>query len=107
MYVRRFMRASLNRLIAEAHIDAVTVRAEAEFLCNTLDEARSKGEISNDAFLDAGVVHGALDNLATHIDLGVSQKEIQQMLREQLSRADRIAEKHPTLDEAVDSKRSR
>ena len=79
------MRASLSRLIAEAHIDAVTVRAEAEFLCNTLDEARSKGEISNDAFLDAGVVHGALDNLATHIDLGVAQKEIQQMLREQLS----------------------
>lgn len=99
------MRASLNRLIAKAHLDAVAVRAEAEFLCNVLDEVRSKGEISNDAFLDAGVVHGGLEMLANHIDLGVSQKELQEMLREQLSRANRIAEKHPTLDETIESKR--
>lgn len=99
------MRTCIDRLIALAHIDAVRVRAEVDFIQNTLEQARSDGNISNDAFLDAGVIHGALSMLATHLDLGVSQKEIQGLLREQLDRATRLEQKHPGLNGIVESNR--
>tara|TARA_B100000287_G_scaffold393213_1_gene406247 strand:- start:60 stop:194 length:135 start_codon:yes stop_codon:yes gene_type:complete len=43
--------------------------------------------------------------IANHIDMGVPQSEIQELLRGQLSRAERLNQKHPNLDKAVEAGR--
>ncbi len=40
------------------------------------------------------------------VEMGISQKEIHQQLRQQLSRACRLEEKHPGLNAAVESGRA-
>ena len=64
------------------------------------------GTISNEAFLDAGAIQGAFELLGTLVEMGVSQKEIIQELRNTLDRAKRLEEKHPGLDFAVESGRA-
>ena len=48
----------------------------------------------------------AFELIGTLIEMGVSQKEIQQELRNTLDRAKRLEEKHPGLDFAVESGRA-
>lgn len=97
------MRTCIERLISRAHIDSAFIRNEVHFIEGVLEQVRVDGKISNDAFLDAGAVHGALSVIATHVDLGISQKEIQQLLREQITRAEKIDSTHPDLDKIIES----
>ncbi len=99
------MRTCIDRLIALPRIDSPSVRNESEFILGRLEQCRQEGSISNDAFLDAGVIQGGLDMIANHIDMGVPQSEIQELLRGQLSRAERLNQKHPNLDKAVEAGR--
>ena len=71
-----------------------------------METLRHNGTITNEAFLDAGAVQGAFELLGTLIEMGVSQKEIVQELRNTLDRAKRLEEKHPGLDFAVESGRA-
>jgi len=100
------MRTCVDHLIAQAHLDATRVREEANYLSNRLEQAKSEGLISNEAFLDAGAIEGALEMIANHLDMGVSQSEIQDLLRDQLKRAKRIEEKHPGLDIVLENCRA-
>jgi len=100
------MRTCVDHLIALPHIDGPRVRREAEFVSSQLDKLRINGEISNDAFLDAGAIQGAFDMIGNLVEMGISQKEIHQQLRQQLLRACRLEEKHPGLDAAVESGRA-
>jgi hypothetical protein len=43
--------------------------------------------------------------VANHIDLGVPQKEVGELLRAQLTRAESIEEKHPGIDAAIEALR--
>ena len=53
-----------------------------------------------------GAIQGAFELIGTLVEMGVSQKEIQQELRNTLARAKRLEEKHPGLDFAVESGRA-
>lgn len=99
------MRTCLDHLISQPHLDVVRVRNEVEFLTGCLEELRQQEEISNDAFLDAGAITGALEMIANHLDLGVPQREVGELLRAQLSRAESIEEKNPGLDAAIEAAR--
>ena len=99
------MRTCLDRLIAEPHVAGPRVKSESEFLAKRLEVCRLDGKISNDAFLDAGVIQGALDMIANHVDMGVAQTEIHQLLLQQLGRASRLEKKHPGLDAAIEEGR--
>jgi len=99
------MRTCLDRLIAQPRLEGPRVRDEYEFIANRLEQCRHEGIISNDAFLDSGVIQGALEMIANHIDMGVPQKEAQLLIRQQISRAEKLEEKHPGLDKAVESGR--
>ncbi len=100
------MRTCVDHLIALPHIDGPRVRREAEFVSAQLDTLRVNGKISNDAFLDAGAIQGAFNMIGNLVEMGISQKEIHQQLRQQLSRACRLEEKHPGLNAAVESGRA-
>jgi hypothetical protein len=96
------MRTCIDHLMATPHLTATKVREEAEFITNRLESCRMEGLISNDAFLDAGVIQGALEMIANHLDMGVDAAEVRELLNQQLSRAKRLEEKHNGLDSAVE-----
>jgi len=99
------MRTCLDRLIELPRMNGPAVRDESEFVSSRLEQCRHDGIISNDAFLDAGVIQGALGMIANHIDMGVPKKEVRELIRQQIDRAERLEEKHPGLDNAVESGR--
>ena len=99
------MRSCIDRLMEIPHLTATIVREEAEFITNRLETCRIEGLISNDAFLDAGVIQGALEMIANHLDMGVGSGEIRELFEQQLSRAKRLEEKHSGLDSAVEIER--
>ena len=96
------MRTCIDRLIAQPRLGGQIVRNESEFIANRLDILRHEGTISNDAYLDSGAIQGALEYLANLVDIGVSQSELQDLLRDQLARATRLEEAHPGLDAAIE-----
>jgi len=100
------MRTCIDQLIALSHIDGPRVKQEASFLARRLEILRLNNNISNDAFLDAGVIQGAFEMIAHLIDMGVSQKEIHAQLRQQLARARNIESKHPGLNNAIEEGRA-
>lgn len=100
------MRTCIDYLIALPHVDGPRVRREAEYVAERLELLRHKGEITNDAYLDAGAIQGAFDMIGNLVEMGVSQKEIHEQLRQQLLRACRLEEKHPGLDAAVEAGRA-
>ena len=99
------MRTCIDRLIAQAHVNGPRVKSESEFISTRLEVCRLNGEISNDAYLDAGAIQGALEMIANHIEMGVSQREIHDLLVQQINRANRLEEKHPGLDNAIEKGR--
>ena len=100
------MRTCVDSLIALAHVDGPRVRREADYIAKRLETLRYTGEISNDAFLDAGSIQGAFNMIGNLVEMGVPQKEIFNQLKQQLQRACRLEEKHPGLDSSVESGRA-
>ena len=100
------MRSCIDLLMALPHIAGPRIRRESEYLAQQLEMLRINGTITNEAFLDAGAVQGAFELIATLVEMGVNQKEIQQELRNTLDRAKRLEEKHPGLDTGVESGRA-
>ncbi len=99
------MRTCIDRLISRAHVDYKSIRDEIDFVTGALEQVRADGVISNEAFLDAGNIHGALKMIAEHIDLGISQTEIHEMLLQQIYRAEKVEDKHPGLNHALEARR--
>ncbi len=87
--------------MATHNLNAETVRVEVEFLQNALENLRVNGVISNDSYLDAGAIEGGLSMLANLLDLGISDEEVRDHLRQLHDRAGRIDEAHPALGAAV------
>ena len=99
------MRTCIDRLIAQPHVDGPRVKSESDYISARLEVCRLNGDISNDAYLDAGVIQGALEMIANHIEMGVAQTEIHDLLVQQITRANRLEEKHPGLDKAIEKGR--
>ncbi|MCH1442738.1 MAG: hypothetical protein L7U53_02595 [Candidatus Poseidoniaceae archaeon] len=100
------MRSCIDHLIALPHIAGPRIREEAEFIASRLEILRVHGEITNDAFLDAGAIQGAFTLIGNLVEMGIPQQEIQQELRNTLARAKRLEEKHPGLDVAIENGRA-
>jgi len=99
------MRTCIDRLIALPHAGAPRVRAEPEFVSKQLEICRHDSSISNEAFLDAGAIQGALEMIANHIEMGIPQTEVHNLLLQQIDRAKRLEEKHPGLNNAIEKGR--
>ncbi|MCH1537935.1 MAG: hypothetical protein L7S48_05960 [Candidatus Poseidonia sp.] len=100
------MRTCVDQLLALPHIDAPRLKGEVSYLSGRLEQLRLQRSITNEAYLDAGAIQGAIEMVANMIDMGVAQAEIQEHLRSTLQRAQRIENKHPGLNWAVESGRA-
>ena len=100
------MKTSMNRLHAYDSLTSEIVSNEVEFLSETLGNLRDSGEISNDAYLEAGGIQGGLSLIASLIDQEVSDDEIQMQLDQSITRALRISTNYPEMDGKIENYRS-
>ena len=100
------MKTSMNRLHKHDSLTSQIVSNEVEFLSDILGNLRDSGEISNDAYLDAGGIQGGLSLIASLIDQEVSDDEIQMQLDRLITRALRISTNYPEMDGKIENYRS-
>ena len=100
------MKTSMNRLHTNDSLTSQIVAKEVVFLSETLGNLRDSGEISNDAYLEAGGIQGGLALIASLIDQDVSDDEIQEGLDQLVVRAFRINTNYPEMDEKIENYRS-
>lgn len=84
---------------------AAQVSDEVSFLSDTLSLLRDSGEITNDAFLEAGVIQGGLNVLSSMISNGVGEAEVNQQMASLVTRAENVQLKHPNLDQMIEGHR--
>ena len=100
------MKTSMNRLHTHDSLTSQIVAEEVVFLSETLGNLRDSGEISNDAYLEAGGIQGGLTLIASLIDQDVTDDEIQEGLDQLVARALRISINYPEMDEKIENYRS-
>jgi hypothetical protein len=81
------------------------IESERDYIRDTLEVLRATGEISNDAFLDAGTIQGGLSLLLNLLSLGIPDHEASGQLNNLKARAVALNEMYPNLDEKVESMR--
>ena len=88
----------MNRLHTYDLLTSQIVSNEVAFLSETLGNLRDSGEISNDAYLDAGGIQGGLSLIASLLEQNVSDEEIRVQLGQLADRAKRISSNYPDMD---------
>ena len=95
----------MNRLHMHDSLTSQIVSNEVVFLSETLGNLRDSGEISNDAYLDAGGIQGGLSLIASLLDQNVSDDEIRMQLEQLADRAIRISANYPDMDGKIENHR--
>ena len=96
---------SIDRVTSTETQLSSQISDEVEFLSTTLSLLRDSEEISNDEFLEAGSIQGGLNLLSAMITNGAKTDELEVQISSLKQRAQSICEKHPKLDEKIESKR--
>ena len=96
----------MNRLHMHDSLTSQIVSNEVVFLSETLGNLRDSGEISNDAYLDAGGIQGGLSLIASLLDQNVSGDEIRIQLEQLADRARRISVNYPDMDGKIENHRN-
>ena len=96
------MITSLQKFDMLDESSATAIELERDFIRDTLEVLRGTGEISNDAFLDAGTIQGGLSLLLNLISQGISQDEAKIQLNSLKDRAIALDNKYPGLDDKVE-----
>ena len=98
------MESLLSEIRAEIKsVTADQIRSRIESLVDALDVLRQDGAITNDAYLDAGAIHGGLMMLSNLIEVGIDRTEVKSHMEDLISRAQRVEEVHPGLMASVDT----
>ena len=98
------MESLLSEIRAEIKlVSADQIRLRIESLVDALDVLRQDGAITNDAYLDAGAIHGGLMMLSNLIEVGIDRTEVKSHMEDLISRAQRVEEVHPGLMASVDA----
>ncbi|HJL64159.1 MAG TPA: hypothetical protein QGF70_01110 [Candidatus Thalassarchaeaceae archaeon] len=95
------MISSINRKLDSNSLTKADVDMAAEEISETLANLRSAGEVSNDAFLEAGIIQGGLNVLSNMIEQGCSNDELSSHLQQLTARTDRICSAYPELEEII------
>jgi len=99
------MITSLERFSNLGPTSTGQIESEIDFIRDTLEVLRATGEISNDAFLDAGTIQGGLSLLLNLLSQGISEDEASVQLDSLKHRAVAINQSYPNLDDKVESMR--
>lgn len=81
------------------------LNSEVNFLKNSLEVLRVTSRISNDAFLDAGLIQGGLSLISNLLEQGVSVDEAKLQLSRLIIKSNALMETYPELDILLESMR--
>lgn len=81
------------------------LNSEVNFLKNSLEILRVTSRISNDAFLDAGIIQGGLSLISNLLEQGVSVDEAKLQLSRLIIKSNALMETYPELDILLESMR--
>ena len=99
----------ITRLIlmntAKDKITCDIVKAEVNYISNTLELMRDERKISNDAYLDYGSIQGGLSVISSLLEQGITDSEIDSLLNTLLERTKILDEKYPYLNGILESYR--
>ena len=96
------MITSLERISKLGPTSKDKIEFERDFIRDTLEILRAIGEISNDAFLDAGTIQGGLSLMLNLLSQEISDAEASEQLDNLKSRAIALNQKYPELDNKVE-----
>ena len=93
----------MGRIVSNGTPTSVEVSNEVEFLSEALGNLRDAGQITNDAYLDAGAIQGGLSLVAGLLNQGVPADEIDDQITQLSERATRICATYPDIDNQIES----
>ena len=96
------MLQELGRLLDQNILTFDAANEIAEDMSLDLSSQRNSGEISNDAFLEAGVIQGGISVLANMVATGVDHSEIMVHFNQIRDRAAVICTNYPELTVVLD-----
>ncbi len=100
------MISSLRRIDSTGSSSISDIQEEIDYLRDTLEVLRATGEISNDAFLEAGSIQGGLSLIINLVSQGISEDEANTQLSILKDRAKILNETYPGLDDSIESRRN-
>ena len=100
------METSIGRLNSHGSLTSEMVSNEVDFLSETLGNLRDAGEISNDAYLDAGSIQGGLNLVASLLEQDVPSDEVMKQLDQLTEKAMRISDNYPQMDGKIEGCRT-
>ncbi|MEK9805068.1 MAG: hypothetical protein VW551_02090 [Euryarchaeota archaeon] len=92
------MMHDLGRLLTEKTLTFAGANEIAEDMSVELASLRNTGEISNDAFLEAGVIQGGISVIANMLATGANNEEIILHYQQIKVRAAQIVSTYPELE---------
>jgi len=96
---------SLNRFESLEKTSIPNIQTEIDYLRDTLEVLRATGEISNDAFLEAGSIQGGLSLILNLISQDIPKEEADSQLESLKERARTLEESYSGLDDKIESRR--
>ena len=96
----------LIRMCSEKEtITSDIVNLEVNYISNTLELMRDAHRISNDAYLESGLIQGGLSVISSLLEQGITDLEIHSLLNTLLERTKVLDIKYPDLNGIIESYR--
>ena len=86
-------------------IDLEVLEEEIIFLAKNLEMLRITDKISNDAFLDAGMIQGGLTTISNLLSQGLNTQDVKGQLERLKDKAIVLGDSYPELDQLIESMR--
>lgn len=86
-------------------IDIEVLEEEIIFLAKNLEILRITDKISNDAFLDAGMIQGGLTTISNLLSQGLKTQDVKGQLKRLKDKAIALGDSYPELDQLIESMR--
>ena len=86
-------------------IDLEVLEEEITFLAKNLEILRITDKISNDAFLDAGMIQGGLTTISNLLSQGLTTQDVKGQLKRLKDKAIVLGDSYPELDQLIESMR--
>ena len=99
------METLIRRFENSENIDSKVLEEEIVFLAKNLEILRITGKISNDAFLDAGMIQGGLSIISNLLSQGLKTQDVKGQLKRLKDKSIVLGNTYPELDQLIESMR--
>ncbi len=99
------MKTMISRFEKLENIKSDVLDNEIIFLADTLEMLRITDEISNDAFLDAGMVQGGLSIISNLLTQGLQPEDVENQIHRLKEKSIALSKIYPNLDQLIEDRR--